>query len=380
MKVACIAASRIPSTTANSIQLVKACFALKRNGHEVHLWVPGTEALQQDQLAALYGLGDPMAAGGLKIIWLPCSRALRHYDLAWRALAAARSWDSQVVYTWLPQAALLAAWRGFPVILEVHDRPTGRIAPSVFRRFLRTPGKKRLLVITRALAGKLATQYGKDMQQIDLQVAPNGTEPERYTDREDPHKARRDLELPDLPTVGFNGHFYSGRGMGLLQELAYRFPQIHFLWIGGRPQDVTYWQERLQAGGISNVTLTGFVPNQDLPAYLAACDILLMPYERRIAGSSGGNSADICSPMKMFDYLSAGRAIISSDLPVVHEVLHEGNAIFCPPEDADAWTAALRDLLDDPVRRLRISACARQDAERYTWVLRAKQALEGLAP
>ena len=103
-----------------------------------------------------------------------------------------------------------------------------------------------------------------------------------------------------------------------------------------------------------------------------------MPYGKVIGISSGGgNSAAISSPLKMFEYLAAGRAIITSDLPVFHEVLNEQNAVFCPPEDVPAWTAAVRALLDDPVRREALASQARQDSLRYSWTERAKHALDG---
>jgi hypothetical protein len=66
-----------------------------------------------------------------------------------------------------------------------------------------------------------------------------------------------------------------------------------------------------------------------------------MPYERSVAVSGGGDTADVCSPMKMFDYMAAGRAIISSDLPVLQEVLNEQNAVFCSPDAPDQWEQAL---------------------------------------
>jgi len=108
--------------------------------------------------------------------------------------------------------------------------------------------------------------------------------------------------------------------------------------VGGNPADTASWIDRLEQDAVKNVKLTGFVPNAELPLYQAAADVLLMPYEKSIAGSGGGNSAEICSPMKMFDYLASGRVILASDLPVFHEVLNENNAIFCPPEDcAKLW-------------------------------------------
>jgi glycosyltransferase involved in cell wall biosynthesis len=105
--------------------------------------------------------------------------------------------------------------------------------------------------------------------------------------------------------------------------------------------------------------------------------VLIMPYERAIAGSSGGNSADICSPMKMFDYLACGRVILSSDLAVIHEVLNPQNAVFCQPGDAASWVEALRDISTHPEKRAELSAHALEDSANYSWVNRARKALEG---
>jgi len=98
-----------------------------------------------------------------------------------------------------------------------------------------------------------------------------------------------------------------------------------------------------------------------------------MPYGRSIAGSSGGNSADICSPMKLFDYLAAGRAILSSDLPVIREVLDETCAAFAVPEDLESWSVALASLLADEALRARLSSSARETAPRYDWRAREKR-------
>jgi glycosyltransferase involved in cell wall biosynthesis len=121
------------------------------------------------------------------------------------------------------------------------------------------------------------------------------------------------------------------------------------------------------------------VPNRHIPLYQAAGDILLMPYERRVAVSGGGNTADICSPMKMFEYMASGRAILSSDLPVLHEVLDETRAIFCAPEDPAAWVAAFGRLAQDAALRARLSAAARAAVAPYAWQTRAQLSLAGFA-
>ena len=75
--------------------------------------------------------------------------------------------------------------------------------------------------------------------------------------------------------------------------------------------------------------------------------------------------------------MAAGRAIVSADLPVIHEVLNEKNALFCEPGDVDAWKRALQALLDDEARRLAFGVQARKDVAGYTWNARAERALEG---
>jgi glycosyltransferase involved in cell wall biosynthesis len=126
--------------------------------------------------------------------------------------------------------------------------------------------------------------------------------------------------------------------------------------------------------------VTGFVPNAELPLYQAACDALLLPYQRRVAASSGGDIAAYLSPMKLFEYLACGRAILASDLPVLGEVLNPANALILPGEDAQAWAQALLDLRADPVRRQALGEQARRDASAYTWERRAAGILDGIAP
>jgi glycosyltransferase involved in cell wall biosynthesis len=110
----------------------------------------------------------------------------------------------------------------------------------------------------------------------------------------------------------------------------------------------------------------------------AACDVLMMPHERRVSASGGGDIARFTSPMKMFEYLASGRAILASDLPVFREVLNENNAVLIAPEDIDAWNGALRVLEINEDKRRTLGNRARSDAARYTWVERARRSLEGL--
>jgi glycosyltransferase involved in cell wall biosynthesis len=312
------------------------------------------------------------------IRWIPSGRPFRRYDFSLVAVASAWRWRADLYYVWPLQAAALASSLGLPTALEVHDRPQGRLGPTLFRIFLKGKGARRTLPITEALRSWLASTYQAALEAPFARVAPMGVDLERYRDLPAPSAARRELDLPEAFTASYTGHLYPGRGVGLLMELARRNRGLVFVWAGGEPEAVDSWRRKLAAAGVDNVRMLGFVPNDRLPLVHAASDVLLMPYERHIAGSSGGDTAGFASPMKVFEYLAAGRAILSSDLPVLREVLNESNAVLLPPGDLDAWTSALRDLAADPRRRRSLARQARRDAARYSWDERAGMILEGL--
>jgi glycosyltransferase involved in cell wall biosynthesis len=393
MRIFCISASQIPSTTANSIQVMKACQALAQSGHQVRLCVPSSmakpslliveqeasetqigqsTALGWESLASYYGLQTPF-----EVKWIPANRRWRRYDFSLKAVFHGLRWQADLFYVWPLQAAFFALSVGKPVACELHGPPEGRLGPVLFWLMSRMPGVRRWLPITQGLVNLLERVDRRFFQKGEVVIAPNGVDLERYQNLPEPEQARARLGFPDRFTVGYTGHLYAGRGIGLLAELASRFPQVQFLWVGGRETDLTAWQARFEQEQMKNVILTGFVENQRLPLYQAAAEVLLMPYERVITGSSGGNSVEYASPMKMFEYMACGRAIIASDLPVIREVMNENNCLLCLPEELESWITALETLIQNPELRTRLGKQASQDALNYTWQRRAQKALEG---
>ena len=370
MKIVAISASQVPSNVANSLQAMKAIHALAQLGHEVTLIVPMNDQPQSSwkELANFYGLEKEF-----RVEYLP-SASRRLFFLS--AVRRAKNLKPDLLYVWPLQSAVLGLLNGLPVILEMHDLPSGRIGPLWYRYFRDFKGKKRMTVITKALREALNERYGALAHHSAVILAPNGVEPERFERLPDPSTARRLLGLRQAPTVVCAGHLYPGRGMELFVELAKKQRGVQFVWAGGQPEAVQLWKSKTET--LSNIVFAGFVHNSQLPMYLAAGEVLLMPYDHEIGISSGpGNSAQISSPMKMFEYMATGRAIIASDLPVLHEVLNENNAVFCPPGKVIAWNGALQALYDNPVRREALAQQACADARKYSWTERAKRILDG---
>ncbi len=434
MKIAIVAPTAIPSRRANSIQSMKMAQAIANLGHEVRIAAPLTRsgdasekpsggsqpATDWQSLAHHYGLipDTQSQITAFTIDWLPAHNRLRRYDFSFRSVRWARKWQADLLYTRLPQAAALASQIGLPTILESHDLPQGRTGPWYFRLFLKGNGALRLVAITHALADDLHQLFGAPAllpsdtvsqitnplssvpgRHLGTIVAPDGVDLSRYTNLPDPKEARRQLSLSfrdaqhtkgagqfiihnslfpiERFTAGYTGHLYAGRGLETILALASRLPEINFLLVGGEPGEVEQLSAMVASLNLANVFITGFIPNAELPLYQAACEVLLMPYQKRVAASSGGDISRYLSPMKVFEYMASGRAILSSALPVLSEVLTPQNATLLPPDDLDAWANALQNLHRDAEQRQRMAEQARIDAQQYSWEARAQRILNG---
>ena len=246
------------------------------------------------------------------------------------------------------------------------------------RLYLNGNGAVRILPITMALCHWLEEFYKMDLDEPFACVSPMGVDLKQYRDLPGPAEARERLGLPNGFTAGYTGHLYPGRGLDLLYQLARIHPEIMFLWVGGEQDTVQFWRERVGEDGLSNLRIQGFVANEELPLFQAACDVLMMPYEHKVFVSSGADTAAFASPMKVFEYLASGRAILSSDLPVLLEILNESNSVILPMDDVEAWSNALQVLKMDPSKREMLAKHARSDLIQYTWIERAKKSIQDL--
>ena len=372
MKIALITNSRIPSLTANSIQAMKVAQALMQLGHDIKLFAPKeADAVNRESLLTHYGI---RITPDLEL--LPAIKRLKRLDFIVHAQRAAKKFGAELIYTWLPQSAAWGAWSGYPVVLEMHADNSGRLGVWWMRQFWKQKTPRVMTVTTSALRKALERSTNLQFPNDAVLLAPNGVELEKYAGLPNPVEARHQLNLKEGQTVGFTGHIYPGRGADLLFELAQQMPAVNFLWVGGTPELVDFWRGKLKEAKTTNVTMTGFVKHESIPLYQAAAEVLLMPYSRFIEASSGQDIAEVINPMKMFEYMAAGRGIVCADLGVIREVLNEGNAVFCEPGEVGNWKMEIEKLLADEPRRAAIGAQARKDVEQLTWIKREERVME----
>jgi glycosyltransferase involved in cell wall biosynthesis len=117
------------------------------------------------------------------------------------------------------------------------------------------------------------------------------------------------------------------------------------------------------------------VPYSDMPAYLAACDILVSPHGRQADGGEFFGS-----PTKLYEYMAAGRPIVASAVGQIADVLtDEHSALLVAPDDAHALARAIVRLVEDARLRTRLGGAAREAAERHhSWSQNAERVLRCL--
>ena len=352
---------------------MKMCAALARAGHRVELVTKRSPRRQEPGVAdpfAFYGVAPSFRLTGVP---RPDARGggLVYALGLWRLLRARRREGAvDLVYARDPAGAWMAARLSLPLVFEAHRPPGGRLSRRFHRGLFAAASFRRLVVISAALAERFAAAG----------LLPAGERVVIAHDAADPPAADIDDDPPAAgpPRLGYVGHLYPGRGVELLAALAARLPDCELHLIGGSPADLARWRG---AGAPANLIVHGFVPPAELPARTRGFELLLMPYQREVGVASGRRyEAGWFSPMKLFEYMAAGRAIVSSDLPVLREVLEDGEtALLVPPDDLDAWERAVRRLLADPAERERLGRAARAELlARHTWDARTRRVLDGL--
>lgn len=400
MRILYLSHSTLPSLAANGVHVIKMCQALVQEGHAVELHAvagrcvglgtgehatgghgtgghgdggpSGPRRADADDIRAFYGCTEsfPIIAHR-RYPWM------REMDYPLRVAARALWTRPDLVWTRDERAAAITSTLGLPTVCEMHEAP---LRGRSFKRFLRGRGARATVVISEALRVDLAERLAVDLPPERCVVAPDGVDLERFADLPEPQAARGALAAevglaPERFTAVYAGHLYAGRGIDLILELAKALPDLAFLVVGGAPERVAAYRAHAAEASLDNIRFTGFVPNRALPRYLAAGDALLMPYQRSVAVSGGNDTARWMSPLKMFEYMAAGRLILSSDHPVLREVLSSENAVLLPPEDLDGWRAALERARSEPAWRGALARQARRDVERYTWRRRCRRVL-----
>lgn len=198
-----------------------------------------------------------------------------------------------------------------------------------------------------------------------LIVLPNAVDVHRFQ----PHlnlgaQTRASLSLTaDQPLLVFVGSFYQWHDVAtLLRAFALvrrHHPAARLLLVGEGAERARMMLLAQQLGLGEAAHFTGFVSHAEVVRYINAADVALVPVPKM-------ENEMWLSPMKLFEYMAAGKAVVASALGQIVDVLRDGeNGLLVPPGDDAALAQAVCRLIADAPLRERLGWQAREDAVRY---------------
>jgi glycosyltransferase involved in cell wall biosynthesis len=242
----------------------------------------------------------------------------------------------------------------------VHRRAAERIAERVFG------GATAMLAVSREVAGYLGRFPAA---QGRVHVIPNGVDPTRFL----PHRQVRSSRRSETFLVGFVGSLKRWHGLPILIDafatLYARVQHARLLIMGDGPERAALENDVAARRLSGAVDFTGAAPPQAVATFLAALDVAVAPYPNL--------PHFYFSPLKVYEYMAAGCAIVASRVGQLQELLQdEANALLCPPGDATSLAAILLRLEKDPALRARLGRAARAAVlHNHTWEQVARRIL-----
>lgn len=376
MRIHFLSGSLLPSMEASSVNVMQTCDALARDGHEVTLFARRNGTDDVPTVLRRYGVSS-----GIRLVlvgppspprdlWIRkedgFDRNVRYPLAVNRALGQFPPPD--LIYGRHVYSMILASLQmpDVPMVFELHQVRSSRLGRWAERWLFQRPAFIGAAAISEVLIADYRSLYA-DLTGLDLFLVRNGAEGPRAEVQSAPLGGR-----PGARRIGYAGSLFQGKGMETVAALAARLPELDFHVVGGTASDIANW--RKHTASQTNVIYHGFVDSAQVPACLAAMDVVLAPPRIQVSPMTGRDFGRWESPLKIFQYMAAGKPIIASDIPIVREILQHGvTALLAAAEDIDAWIAALREL-EDPALALRLGTAARADlAQRFTWATKAQR-------
>ena len=362
----------IPSNRANGIQTVHTASALATLGHKVTLLASKADATTKS-VAETYGVPHNFTVQTLPAWTLPQSFSHRKRVKSLSFLPGLLltllffRWQGPIIiysredhfsgYLFL----LLKRMSGIDIFFEAH------YFPPTARNLSWQAKMNGIVTINHPLK---QTYLEANIPEAMLGVAPDGVNRARFAPQMTINEAKKRLALPlDQPLIIYTGHLFAWKGVFVLAEAMSHLSHGHCLIIGGLEADQQRLNQFIMDRDITNVALHKQVASTAVPHYLWAADVLVLP-------NSGKKEISrlYTSPLKLFEYMAAGRPIVASDLPSIRDVLsHSQNAHLVPADDPLALAEGIRHLLSNQAYGEQLSAQALQDVAAYSWQNRARR-------
>lgn len=368
MKLAYIVNARIPTEKAHGYQVCKMCEEFSKNGVDSCLYFPTRKNFIEEDLFEYYSVEENFLVNKIKMFdFIYWERFFFRRGQVFQSLffllklLFVKIEKDNIIYTRDSEIAWLFKKRGYQVYFEAHFWPQSK--NSLYRYFLKE------------VDGIICNSHGtmerhKQSGLKRLLVAPNGVDLDEFKIDKTKDELRAELDLPrDKKIVMYVGHLYGWKGVDTVVEVAKLMKDKHdfvFVLIGGTNEDIEKYSSLFKEEKLENILLLGRKKKSDIPKYLKSADILLLPNT-----PVSTESIKYTSPIKMFEYMASGVAIVASDLPSIREVLNDSNVSLVSTGDSEALEKSIVGLLGDKDDYRGKVERALEDVKAYSWKKRA---------
>jgi len=226
-------------------------------------------------------------------------------------------------------------------------------------------GADRVFAVTHVLAQRVADE---GVAHARVTVTPNGIDPAQFEKLSARAEAKRALGIEGKVVLGFTGFVRQWHGLERVLDAMQRLQvPVHFLLVGDGPARVALEQRAHALGLAANITFTGVIERSQVIGHVNAFDIALQP-----------DVVAYASPLKLFEYLAAGCAIVAPDRSNIREILtHDVNAWLFDPDDAGSFVDGVVRLANDAALRQRLETAAKGTIHQrsLTWLDNAERIL-----
>src|ERR1044072_3569976 len=362
--------------TANRLSMFQNIAAAKRLGNDVVLITPreGMSAtVAADAVAAALqelGIGESVP---VQRIPRPTfrGRAKRSFDLLAACWARARGFD--LIWSREFHAADKTTAFGLNTIIEHHHPFTAR-QWKIARQMLSRDSFKGVAAISGVHKDTLLSGGWPEDRVL---VAHSGVDLSPFANSDKGRNLREALVPSGRPLIVYAGSLYPGKGCEQVMLAAKVLNHAKFVCVGGRDHEVTRFKEQVRSLGLTNIEFVGHVPHALVSNYLLAADILIAPFTEEARDIAGKIISPFSSPLKLFEYMAAGKPIVASSIGAIPEVItHDENGLLVEPGNVAELMGAISRLLNDSALAARLANNAQGNARLYTWDKRVARVLE----
>ena len=357
MKVFYIAETRLNNNSAYTHHVMKMCDAFVQNDFETVLLLPFEKKISPTKIYKDYSLVGKNFFFVKSLLKRNIKNFFDRVVFGYKVTNfISKFQESKLIVSRSLVSSFFLSLNKIDHILEIHSELKSLTKLLMINfNFVNSRYVKKVVFISKSLSKKFKINKEKKL------ILHDGVDIKNFEEK---------IKKNSLKNVTYIGSFYKGRGIELIIYLAKKFRNLNFNLYGNT--------SKYPKSKISNLRIHGFIKYKDVPKLLSKSDILLMPYSKNVeVRAKGINTAEYCSPLKMFDYLAAGRIIVSSKLDGISEVLkHNKNAILVNNFDYKSWEKFIFELLNGKYNIKNIQKNSLKTARNFTWKKRAKKIID----